>query len=152
MDAGSRPVRVLAAAELEHVPTGRPIASVEAGPVFILPSRLPVDLLRRTSQVRRNADRLLNISGIVIYNEHPTRPVGVWADSSLGDYLFLLSPTRSSYDPTLPGSINIPPIQHTCAFAETALICGFLREFDELPDDMPPCDNPKRMTAHSFSW
>lgn len=150
-DAESRPVRVLTAAELDHAPTGRSIAGVEAGPVFVLPSRLPVDLLGRTSQVRRNMGALLNIRGIVIYDEHPTRPVGVWAGPSLGHTLFLLSPSRT-YHPTLPGTINIPPIQHTCAFAEATLICGFLRGFDELPDDMPPCDNPKHMTAHSFTW
>ena len=150
-DAESRPVRVLATAELEDVPTVRPIASIEAGPVFVLPSRLPVDLVGRTSQARRNAGGLLNIRGIVIYDEHPTRPVGVWAGPSLHRYLFLLSPSRT-YDPTLPGHRSIPPIQHTCAFAEAALICEFLREFDELPDDMPRCDNPKHMTAHTFTW
>jgi hypothetical protein len=150
-DAESRPVRLLATAELEHVPAARPIASVEAGPVFVLPSRLPIDLVGRTSQVKRNAGSLLKIRGIVIYDEHPTRPVGVWAGPSLSHYLFQLSPSRT-YDPTLPGPINIPPIQHTCAFAEAALICGFFLEFDELPDDMPPCGNPKHMTAHTFTW
>jgi hypothetical protein len=150
-DAESRPVRVLATAELEDVPTARQMASVKAGPVFVLPSRLPIDLVGRTSQVRRNAGELLEISGIVIYDEHPTRPVGVWAGPSLSHYLLRLTPSRA-YDPTLPGHRDIPSIQHTCAFAEAALICAFFREFDELPDDMPPCDNPKHMTSHTFTW
>jgi hypothetical protein len=150
-DAESRPVRVLPTAELTQVPAARPIATAAAGLVFVLPSRLPVDLLGRTGQVRRNAADLLNIRGIVIYDEHPAKPVGVWAGPSLNHYLFLLSPSRT-YDPTLPGIINIPPIQRTCEFTEAALTCGFLRKFDELPDDMPLCDNPKHLTAHSFTW
>ncbi len=150
-DAASRPVRVLATAELEHAHATRAITSVEAGPVFVLPSRLPVDFVQRTSQVKRNAGELLRIRGIVIYDEHPTRPIGVWAGPSLSRYLFRLSPSRT-YDPTLPGPINIPPIQHACAFAEADLTCEFLQEFDELPDDMPPCENPRHMTAHNFTW
>lgn len=150
-DAESRPVRMLATAELEHVPAVRSITSVEAGLVFVMPSRLPIDYVGRTSQVRRNVGGLLEIQGIVTYDEHATSPIGVWAGPSLGHYLSLLTASHASGS-WLPGNVDIDLTEHECAFTEVALICEFYLEFEELPDDMPPCDNPKHMTAHTFTW
>jgi hypothetical protein len=79
----------------------------------------------------------------------------VWAGPSFQDFVADLalesSPTRS-FDSALPGRINIPLVQRACAYAEAAVVCGWSRKFDQLPDDMPPCDNPRHLTAHLFTW
>jgi hypothetical protein len=153
-DASARPTGLLAAAELEPLPPGLPMANVGAGAVLVLPSWLPVDQLLRASEVRRSAKRLPEVRGIVAYDENPARLAGVWAGQDFGPFQSVLSTSRGifSFDSSLAGHPDIPPVQHACAFAQASSVCGFRRDWDELPDDMPPCDNPRHLTAHSFVW
>jgi hypothetical protein len=150
-DAASRPVQVLHTSELDAVQDDRVVASLDGAPVFVLPSRLPLDLVGRTSQAARIGARLLQVRAIVVYDQDPTRPVGVWGGSDFGTFLSQLSPSRS-YDSSLPGNINLPPIRRPCSFFEAAVVCEWILECKELPDDMPECENPKQLTAHAFSW
>ena len=123
-------------------------------PVLVLPAGLPVGYVTRTAQYARSAG-LLDIGGIVVYGESPAKPAGVWAGPSFRDFmveLALESPATRSFDPTLPGRISIPPVSRSCAFAEATVVCGSPRKFEQLPDNMPSCDNPRHLTAHRFTW
>jgi len=153
-DASARPAALLAAAELGPLPPGLPVADAGAGAVLALPGWLPVDQLLRASEVRRSAQRLTEVRGIVAYDEDPARLAGVWAGPDFSPFRSVLSTSRSifSFDSALPGHLDIPPVQHACAFSQATAVCGFLLDWDELPDDLPPCGNPRHLTAHSFVW
>ena len=79
---------------------------------------------------------------------------GVWAGQDFSLFQSVLSTSRGifSFDSALPGHRDIPKVQHACAFRQAAAVCGFLLDWDELPDDLPPCENPRQLTAHSFTW
>jgi hypothetical protein len=154
-DAGSRPARLVSAAELARLPGEYPVGGARARPVLVLPAGLPVSYVTRTAQFARGQGGLLNIGGIVVYDESPAKPAGVWAGPSFQDFMLPLAlefPSARTFDPTLPGRISIPPVERACAFTEAAVVCGSSRKFDQLPDDMPACDNPRRLTAHLFTW
>jgi hypothetical protein len=154
-DAESCPARLVAAAELARLPGEQPLAAVRGRPVLILPAELPVGYVTRTEQYARSAGDLLDIGGIVVYGASPAEPAGVWAGPSFRDYmveLALESPVTRSFGSMLPGRISIPLVERACAFAEAAVVCGSSRKFEQLPDNMPSCDNPRHLAAHRFTW
>jgi hypothetical protein len=93
------------------------------------------------------------VRAIIAYDEDPARPTGVWAGRDFTAVRSVLAANRLfRFDSALPGRPAIPPVRHPCAFAESAAICEFIGEFEELPDRLPPCDNPKHLMAHAFTW
>jgi len=152
-DAAGLPVRVLSPASLTGLPPADPLAGLKAGAVLLLPEWLPVDQLARARSVRCSGQRLADVRAIVTYNDDPIRPAGVWAGRDFGAVRSVLSADRLfPFNSALPGRPDIPPVRHACAFAEAAAVCGCSQDFDELPDSLPECDNPKHLTAHAFTW
>jgi len=133
-------------------PAEQRVADLVSSPVAVLPAWLNIAQSLQTWAVQElaaatTASEIFDV-GIVVVDEG--RPVGVLAGAPMAQYLNVWS----SIDTQLGGGItSIGRVTHDCHYSEPGVdACKAIRSFSEMPDLMPDCDNPRKLTPHLFLW
>jgi CBS domain-containing protein len=145
-----RPVGLVPAADLHEADGTQKVSSLFSGPLVVQRGRSTVAEAVRDARFTAHEGMLTEIRGLVVVTDDGTEPIGVWSGPDFNQ--FLVAGVRGFIDTQLGGVVGIDNLVQRCRFAEDGKTCSSTQEFAEMPDEMPDCANPDKLTDHKFVW